>query len=114
TLKVAEGTFDLVRNVIKQEVSRSWLSKLGYLGMRGAFQALKDRADYTEVGGAPLLGVNGTVIICHGNSTPRTLRNAFRHALECAQLKLNDLIAREVSDNLEVMRSARELEEAAS
>ena len=114
TLKVAEGTFDLVRNVIKQEVSRSWLSKLGYLGMRGAFQALKDRADYTEVGGAPLLGVNGTVIICHGNSTPRTLRNAIRHAHECAQLKLNDLIAREVSDNLEVMRSARELEEAAS
>lgn len=113
-LKVAEGTFDLVKNVIRQEVSGSWLSKLGYLGMRGAFQALKERADYTEVGGAPLLGVNGTVIICHGSSPPRTLRNAIRHAHECAQLKLNDLIAREVSDNLDVMRSARELEEADS
>ncbi|MEE2716004.1 MAG: phosphate acyltransferase PlsX [SAR324 cluster bacterium] len=113
-LKVAEGTFDLVKNVIRQEVSGSWLSKLGYLGMRSAFQALKERADYTEVGGAPLLGVNGTVIICHGSSPPRTLRNAIRHAHECAQLKLNDLIAREVSDNLDVMRSARELEESAS
>ena len=110
-LKVAEGTFDLVKNVIQQEVSGSWLSKLCYLGMRGAFQALKDRVDYTEVGGAPLLGVNGTVIICHGSSNPRTLRNAIRHAHECAELKLNDLIAREVSDNLAVMRSARELEE---
>ena len=62
--------------------------------------SLKDRADYSEVGGAPLLGINGVVIICHGNSKPHTIRNAIRHARQCAELHLNDVISREVSENL--------------
>lgn len=99
TLKVAEGTFDFVRNVLKEEVEKSWLAKLGYLLMRGSFQALKARGDYTEVGGAPLLGVQGTVVICHGSSKPLSIRNAIRHADNCAKMKLNDKIAALVSEN---------------
>ena len=50
------------------------------------------RADYSEVGGAPLLGVNGIVIICHGSSRAHTIRNAIKHAQECAEQKLNEKI----------------------
>ena len=110
-LKVAEGTFDFVRSVIREEVQSSLLSKLGYLAMKGPFRALGERADYSEVGGAPLLGVNGVVIICHGNSKVHTFRNAIKHAQECAEQKLNDIIAGEVLENLEVINQAKSLNE---
>ena len=110
-LKVAEGTFDFVRSVLREEVKSSLLSKLGYLAMNGPFRALGERADYSEVGGAPLLGVNGVVIICHGNSKVHTFRNAIKHAQECAEQKLNDIIACEVLENLEVINQAKSLNE---
>ena len=103
-LKVAEGTFDFVRSVLKQEIQNSWLAQIGSLAMRAPFQSLKDRADYSEVGGAPLLGINGVVIICHGNSKPHTIRNAILHARQCAELNLNDTISREVSENLSLLQ----------
>lgn len=108
-LKVAEGTFDFVRSILREEVESAWLSKLGYLAMKGPFRALRKRADYSEVGGAPLLGVNGVVIICHGSSKAHTLRNAIKHAQECAEQKLNAKIAGEVSENLEVIQQAKDL-----
>ena len=108
-LKVAEGTFDFVRSILREEVQSSWISKLGYLAMKAPFRALRRRADYSEVGGAPLLGVNGIVIICHGNSKVHTFRNAIKHAQECAEQKLNSKIATEVSENLEVIKQAKQL-----
>ena len=110
-LKVAQGTFDFVRSVLREEVKSSLLSKLGYLAMKSPFRALGERADYSEVGGAPLLGVNGVVIICHGNSKVHTFRNAIKHAQECAEQKLNDIIAGEVLENLEVINQAKNLNE---
>jgi glycerol-3-phosphate acyltransferase PlsX len=65
------------------------------------------------VGGAPLLGVNGVVIICHGSSKVHTIRNAIKHAQECAEHKLNNKIALEVSENLEVIKRAKSLSEEA-
>ena len=108
-LKVAEGTFDFVRSILREEVQSSWISKLGNLAMKAPFRALRRRADYSEVGGAPLLGVNGVVIICHGNSKVHTFRNAIKHAQECAEQKLNSKIATEVSENLEVIKQAKQL-----
>jgi len=57
-LKVAEGTFDFVRSILREEVKNSLLSKFGYLAMKGPFKALRQRADYSEVGGASLLGIS--------------------------------------------------------
>ena len=99
TLKVAEGTFDFMRQVLKEEIEKSWVAKLGYLLMKGPFKALKERGDYTEIGGAPLLGVQGTVVICHGSSKPYSIRNAIRHAENCASMKLNDKISSLILDN---------------
>ena len=108
-LKVAEGTFDFVRSILREEVQSSWIAKLGYLAMKGPFKELRKRADYSEVGGAPLLGVNGVVIICHGSSKVHTLRNAIKHAQECVEQKLNTKISAEVSENLEVIKQAKTL-----
>ena len=110
-LKVAEGTFDFVRSVLREEVENTLLAKIGYQAMRGPFRALSQRADYSEVGGAPLLGVNGTVIICHGSSRVHTIRNAIKHAQECAEQKLNEKISLEVSENLDVINQAKNLVE---
>ncbi len=110
-LKVAEGTFDFVRSVLREEVDNTLLAKIGYQAMRGPFRALRQRADYSEVGGAPLLGVNGIVIICHGSSRVHTIRNAIKHAQECAEQKLNEKISLEVSENLDVINQAKNLSE---
>ena len=110
-LKVAEGTFDFVRSVLREEVDNTLLAKIGYQAMRGPFRALRQRADYSEVGGAPLLGVNGIVIICHGSSRVHTIRNAIKHAQECAEQKLNEKISLEVSENLDVIHQAKRLVE---
>mgnify|MGYP001286088861 FL=1 len=110
-LKVAEGTFDFVRSVLREEVDNTLLAKIGYQAMRGPFRALRQRADYSEVGGAPLLGVNGIVIICHGSSRVHTIRNAIKHAQECAEQKLNEKISHEVSENLDVINQAKSLAE---
>ena len=110
-LKVAEGTFDFVRSVLREEVDKTLLAKIGYQAMRGPFRALRQRADYSEVGGAPLLGVNGIVIICHGSSRVHTIRNAIKHAQECAEQKLNEKISLEVSENLDVINQAKSLSE---
>jgi len=110
-LKVAEGTFDFMRSVLRDEVEKSLLAKIGYHAMGGPFRALQKRADYSEVGGAPLLGVNGIVIICHGSSRVHTIRNAIKHAQECADQKLNEKISLEVSENLDVINHAKRLAE---
>ena len=110
-LKVAEGTFDFVRSVLREEVDNTLLAKIGYQAMRRPFRALRQRADYSEVGGAPLLGVNGIVIICHGSSRVHTIRNAIKHAQECAEQKLNEKISLEVSENLDVINKAKSLAE---
>lgn len=106
TLKVAEGTADYIQAVLREEVSKSLFAKIGYLGMRKSFQALKKRSDYTQWGGAPLLGIQGVVIICHGNASADTLKGAIKHAQECAHLKVSDMIAKEVEENLNLLQTA--------
>ena len=108
-LKVAEGTFDFIKSILKEEIQGNFISKLGYFAMKGPFEKLKERADYAEVGGAPLLGVDGVIIICHGNSKSYSLRNAIKHAKECVDQKLKDKIASEVLENLEVIQKAKSL-----
>ena len=108
-LKVAEGTFDFVRSILSEEIQGNFISKLGYFAMKGPFDKLKERADYAEVGGAPLLGVDGVIIICHGNSKSFSIRNAINHAKECVDRKLKDKIASEVLENLEVIKKAKSL-----
>lgn len=79
-LKLSEGLSDTLFGLIKAEVNSSLLTKLGAGLMKAAFRRIKKRLDPEEVGGAPLLGVKGVVIIAHGRSKAKAIRNALRVA----------------------------------
>lgn len=81
-LKSAEGVAESMGTAIRQELKRTLMSKIGFLFSRKAFVRLKKRFDYSEYGGAPLMGVNGPVIIAHGRSNAYAIKNAVRAASE--------------------------------
>jgi glycerol-3-phosphate acyltransferase PlsX len=79
-LKTAEGLGEMVVTLLRQEAKSKPMSAVGFLLAKGAFSAFKKRVDYAEYGGAPLLGVRGAVLIGHGRSNPKAIRNALRFA----------------------------------
>lgn len=79
-LKLTEGLVSSIFNVLKIEFTRNMRSKLGALMLKPAFKNIKKGMDYTEVGGAPLLGVNGAFIKAHGSSNAKAIMNAVRQA----------------------------------
>jgi glycerol-3-phosphate acyltransferase PlsX len=79
-LKVSEGLAEAIGAILKEEFGSRFLSKLGYLLARPALKAFKKKVDYAEYGGAPLLGVQGTAMICHGSSNPLAIMNAIKMA----------------------------------
>jgi glycerol-3-phosphate acyltransferase PlsX len=79
-LKVSESLAHLVEEALKQEITRSLQASMGFLLSKDAFRAFKKRLDYSEYGGAPLLGVNGACFIGHGRSNAKAVRNAVRAA----------------------------------
>src|SRR6266545_3175335 len=93
-LKVCEGVFEFVMKMAAKELL-SALSTERDLGQK-ALQALVDRYDYHEHGGAPLLGIDGICIICHGSSGDRAIKNALAVAARYAAARLNALIVQEL------------------
>jgi len=79
-LKVSESLAHLVEEALKQEITRSLQASMGFLLSKDAFRAFKKRLDYSEYGGAPLLGVNGACLIGHGHSNAKAVKNAIRAA----------------------------------
>jgi glycerol-3-phosphate acyltransferase PlsX len=92
-LKVAEGLADGIGIMLRREIAQRFTAKLGYLLARPAFSAFKKKIDYAEYGGAPLLGIEGTAMICHGGSSPRAIMNAVFQAHETAAKKVNEKLA---------------------
>lgn len=93
-LKISEGLVDAAMQMLKDEIIKSWPAKLGYLLARPAFKAFKKRVDYAEYGGAPLLGIDGTGIICHGKSSSHAIKNAIIGASKMVELNINQDILR--------------------
>jgi glycerol-3-phosphate acyltransferase PlsX len=81
-LKVSEAVADALGVMIQQEMSRTVLSRLAALASWQALARFRKRIDYGEYGGAPLLGLNGVAIVCHGRSSPKAIKNAIRMAHE--------------------------------
>jgi phosphate acyltransferase len=96
-LKVSEGLVDVIKHMLQESLRATITRKMGYLLARSAFVDFKRRVDYSEFGGAPLLGVKGVCIICHGRSTPKAIRNAIRVAEEFARGKINERIEAELA-----------------
>ena len=92
-LKTSEGVADTIVTLIKEEARKSGLiSKVGALLMRRVFKALKKSIDYAEYGGAPLLGVNGSVIISHGKSNAKAIKNAIFQAVNYKEANITEKI----------------------
>src|SRR4030095_919081 len=88
-LKVSESLAEMLTAMIREELSRDMVSLAGGALCRRAFARRKKRVDYTERGGAPLLGMNGAAIICHGASPVKAIKNAVRVAAEWGRNDVN-------------------------
>lgn len=85
-LKSVEGAAEVIMTMVKEEIGRAGLlARLGAALMIKPLRRLKDRTDYAEYGGAPLLGVDGVALVCHGGSNARAMANAVRVAARFAQ-----------------------------
>ncbi|MGB9846457.1 MAG: phosphate acyltransferase PlsX [Desulfotomaculales bacterium] len=87
-LKAGEGMVTALLEMLKEEIKKSVPAKIGMALLLPALRSFWQKLDYTEYGGAPLLGVNGIVIICHGRSPARAIRNAIRLGRESVQNNL--------------------------
>lgn len=92
-LKVSEGLADAIGKMLRAEIESSFMAKIGYLLARPAFRLFKKKVDYSEYGGAPLLGIQGTGMICHGGSNPKAIMNAIRMACETVEHDVNVKLA---------------------
>jgi glycerol-3-phosphate acyltransferase PlsX len=96
-LKVGEGVVELLKGMVKQELqAKPWL-KLPAALLAPAVQQIRRRTDYSETGGAPLLGVDGVCIISHGRSSARAIANAIRAAGEAVRHGIVEQIGRRLS-----------------
>ena len=105
-LKISESLAETLGAMIREELTRDWRSKLGAALALPAFKRFRRRVDYTEMGGAPLLGIDGAAIICHGSSPVKAIKNAVRVAQEWSKAGLNEHI--KAALEAEVSRSGRE------
>jgi len=96
TLKVSEGIVELIIDMLRESLEATVTRKLGAVLSRDAYRELKKRVDYSEYGGAPLLGVKGVNIICHGRSNANAIKNAIRVAAEFARGRVNEKIEAEL------------------
>ena len=92
-LKVSEGLVAVVRSMLKESLGATVTRQVGFLLSRKAFDDFKKRLDYSEYGGAPLLGVKGVCIVGHGSSNSNAIKNAIRVAAEFANSQVNAKIA---------------------
>lgn len=84
-IKLAEGVSKMLMDVLKEELTSRNMSKVGALLAKPAFDAVRRRLDYREYGGAPLLGVDGAVIVGHGRSDALAIRNGIRVAAQTVE-----------------------------
>ena len=95
-LKTCESISVAIFKWLKQELTRSKIHMVGAYLARKAFRVIKDKTNYEEYGGMPLLGVNGICIIAHGASTPLAIKNALRVAAESIEQQVNPHIVEEI------------------
>jgi phosphate acyltransferase len=96
-LKTSEGLIEAMLKLLREELSTTLQAKLGALLSQRSFKHLKKRLDYAEYGGAPLLGLRGVCIICHGRSNATAIKNAIRVAKEFAENQVNAKLETELS-----------------
>ena len=97
-LKVSEGLVEMISKMLKESLTATVTRQIGAFLSRSAFADFKKRVDYSEIGGAPLLGVKGVCIICHGRSDANAIKNAVRIAGDFASSNMNLRIEEELRE----------------
>ena len=97
TLKISEGLVETVETLLHAELQSTFGSQIGYLLSAQAFRRFRKRLDYSEYGGAPLLGVDGICIVGHGRSSPKAVRNAVTMAARAVREGLIEKLAAETA-----------------
>ncbi len=103
-LKISEGLWETIHGILKWEARDNLRAKIAYFFMRRAIRRLEKRFDYSEYGGAPLLGVNGNCVICHGASNAKAIMNAIVLAANLAKNKLNEHLIQELKEKQDLLR----------
>lgn len=106
-LKMSEGLAEAAMQMLRNEIVKSLPAKIGYLLARPAFNRFRKRVDYAEYGGAPLLGINGVGIVCHGSSSDQAIKNAILEARKMVKHQVNAAILKSLAadDNDRLMES---------
>ncbi len=97
-LKTSEGLARMAGRWLKGLLARNALRMMGALLAKNAFKDFKAIVDADEIGGAPLLGINGVCIIGHGSSSPKAVRNAIRTTRDAIKFKMNDRIVQRLAE----------------
>ncbi|RUM88491.1 MAG: phosphate acyltransferase PlsX [Thermodesulfatator sp.] len=103
-LKLSEGLAEAILTMLKSELAGSILASLGYGLAKNAFRRFRKRVDYSEIGGAPLLGIKGVAIICHGSSSPKAVRNAIAVAHNLTMLDLAGKLEASINSRRDFLR----------
>lgn len=98
-LKVSEGMVETLMHLARSEVMKNLLAKIGFFLMKRNLKKIYKRVDYSEYGGAQLLGVNGVVVIGHGRSSARAVKNAIRLARDFVENNVLDKIQQEIASH---------------
>jgi glycerol-3-phosphate acyltransferase PlsX len=96
-LKVGEGLVDALEHLLRDELSRTWVTRCGFMLSREAFRRFRKRVDHSEYGGALLLGVAGLCLVGHGRSSPNAVRNAIVLAARYAEQGMLSGLQRELT-----------------
>ena len=96
-IKVSEGLMESASALMRREIKKSFLAMIGAVLIKSRLNDIKKYADYSEYGGAPLLGVNGIVMISHGRSSPKAIKNAIRAARREVEHKILATMTQEIS-----------------
>ncbi len=104
-LKLAEGLGSSLFAILKQNLGASLSKKIGAFLLRNVFRDLKKKLDYREYGAAPLIGVKGIVMICHGSSDEIAIYNAIKRAKLLVEKKFNDKLAEEIEKNKDLEKN---------
>lgn len=99
-LKISEGLAEAIAKMMKREISENAVGRLGYLFFKDALRNFRKKTDYSEYGGAPLLGINKPCIISHGRSTSKAIKNAVKVAANMHDRGVLDVISREFNEGL--------------
>jgi glycerol-3-phosphate acyltransferase PlsX len=97
-LKASESLAEMIQKSLREEITKSMKASIGFLLSKSAFRSFKTRIDYSEYGGAPLLGVKKCCIVGHGRSSAKAIKNAIRLAAEFSKKRLAERIQESIAE----------------